>query len=52
MFAQPVAQLWRYDVNLTTGAQKEQCLSRRGFEFPSVNPAFAGEIPCTGIQYS
>ncbi|KAK9825744.1 hypothetical protein WJX74_003612 [Apatococcus lobatus] len=42
MFKQPVAQLWRYDVNLTTGAQKQQCLSRRGFEFPSVNPAFAG----------
>ena len=45
MFKQPVAQLWRYDLNLATGAQTERCLSRRGFEFPSVNPAFAGCLP-------
>ena len=43
MAKQPVAQLWRYDINMSNGSQKQRCLSKRAFEFPSVHPAYAGE---------
>ncbi|DBA91504.1 TPA: hypothetical protein ACH3X1_003130 [Trebouxia sp. C0004] len=42
MAKQPVAQLWRYDINMADGSHQQQCLCRRAFEFPSVHPAYAG----------
>lgn len=43
MSEQPVAQLWRYDVNMTDGSHKQHCLAERQFDFPSVHPAFLGQ---------
>lgn len=44
MSEQPVAQLWRYDVNMTDGSHMQRCLAERQFDFPSVHPAFLGEL--------
>ncbi len=44
MAKQPVAQLWRYDINMADGTHQQQCLCKRAFEFPSVHPAYAGDM--------
>ena len=44
MSQQPVARLWRYDVNMTHGTHTQSCLGDRQFEFPSVHPAFLGRL--------
>ena len=47
MAKQPVAQLWQYDINMTDGSHQQQCLCKRTFEFPSVHPAYAGDMHVT-----
>ncbi|DBA91440.1 TPA: hypothetical protein ACH3X2_003966 [Trebouxia sp. C0005] len=47
MAKQPVAQLWRYDINMADGSHQQQCLCKRAFEFPSVHPAYAGDMHVT-----
>lgn len=47
MAKQPVAQLWQYDINMTDGSHQQQCLCKRAFEFPSVHPAYAGDMHVT-----
>lgn len=44
MTEQPVAKLWRYDINMTDGRHRQRCLAERQIDFPSVHPAFQGKL--------
>ena len=38
----PEGQLWRFELDLTTGASQAHCLIERGCEFPDLNPQQVG----------
>lgn len=38
----PEGQLWRFELDLTTGTSQAECLIERGCEFPDLNPKHVG----------